>query len=745
MENEDILKPGTVLFEYRVLEFVDEGNWAYVYKAEHLKLPRLVAIKQLKPERVEDKDALRRFLTDANVVARIGHPNVVTIYNLEYDEKANSYYIITEFAEKGTLANRLEKVSERLSIDEVLHLAMGMCSGMEAVHRKGIVHRDIKPSNILLFDVGESQDIPKLSDFGIARASTSAGMVGQPSSGAYGSLNYMSPEQLDEDAEVDHRSDLYSLGVLLYEILTGQVPFTGEAHDIFWGHMYVSPVPPSELRPDIPEALEQIVMRALRKDRNQRYQSAADMREAFEAILDIEIRKERKLKFEAFLEQGLAILREGEWETATQLLRQADVLEPGDRRVLAGLRQADEQQRLKRLYERGVQYLGERNWEEARVYLAEVVGYDRNYASGLAGEQLQQATQELERERNRRDLTVQYLTGMGHFRTQQWTEAIKELEGVVAKYPEFRDAADRLAEAKRYSRVEQLLEQVQHCQEQEDWEKVVECLEEVVRLGSPHIDVAEELNHARKQRADAREAQLLAAWYEAGIAHLTAGDLEQARASFQRIYERRPNYQDVAVRLKEIEEKSKRKDRNGFRRIAARMRQWVDVRSLYAKVSLIIVFGIIVFALFAGAVLVTGIPFPLRSMTMLPVTSPASLTTRLIDEIQFFVNGTVVDDINHPHYVTGTRQISIEARVWDTNGNSISNDEILCEWTLPPQVQVQTTEAKGECKTTYQAPENLGSQLVKVVVKGRDTTQIAGESMNRINIVLQSNRGTSNE
>jgi serine/threonine protein kinase len=503
-EDKDTLKPGTDLFGYRVIEFVSEGYWSYVYKAQHPKLPMLVAIKQLKPEWGENEDALRMFLREADILARLNHPNVLSVYDLQYDEETGSHYIITPFSEKGTLADRLKQRPEGLPIYEALNIATDICTGLEAIHQKGIVHRDVKPSNILFFDVGGGRDIAKLSDFGIAKAPDVAGMT--QSSGIYGSLYYMSPEQLDEDKEIDHRSDLYCLGVLLYELLTGQVPFIGTEADVFWSHMYTQPRPLRELRPDIPEAVERIILRALHKNPNDRYESANDMCETIKAIFDPVTREKRLRQFEVYLKEGLVHLEKEEWEAAIEAFKRAENLNPGDQRALERLNEARVPLERKRLYELGVQYLEQENWEDAREYLADVISQDPNYANGQAIVQLERATRGLERERDQRDLRVQYRTGMGHFRSQQWQQAIAALEQVAAREPEFEDAADRLRDIQRYLRAERLYEQAQVCQEQEGWEKAIELLEEVEMLEPPHIDVTEELKNARVRWAEAKVA-----------------------------------------------------------------------------------------------------------------------------------------------------------------------------------------------------------------------------------------------
>jgi len=546
------LEPGTELFGYHVLGLVAEGASAYVYRAEHPELPILVAIKQLRPESIRDANKVERFLNEARTVSRLKHRNVVVIYDLKHDEETGMCYIFTEFAEKGTLADRLEKSPEGLPVDEVIHLAIGICDGLEAVHRKGILHDDIKPSNILLFEEGADRDEPKLTDFGIATAPVVEG-AGIPKS-IYGSIHYMAPERLTQD-KVDCRSDLYSLGISLYEVLTGHVPFNGENERVYWAHIMETPTPPRELRPDIRGDLEEIVLQALRKRPEERYRSAADMGEALRAIADAKVRKERRHRFDVLLEQGEGHLEKGDWRAAIETLQQASPLEPGDERVLQGLETAKDQQRLEELYHLGVQQLGVRDWENAEENLTRVVECDPDYADGQAREQLSHAIRESERERKRRTLAALYRIGMVYFGKRQWKQAISELQQVYDQDPEFEDTAERLRDAQKYVHAGQLVEEAQLHKERREWERVVELLEEVEQIGPPHVDVAEELRNANRKRAEAKQERQIAEWYLDAEKQLRDGYLEQAQDLFERVYNVQADYRDVVSRLQQIKNK----------------------------------------------------------------------------------------------------------------------------------------------------------------------------------------------
>jgi serine/threonine-protein kinase len=254
------------LDKYKILRLLGSGAWGDVHLAEDTELDRQVAIKHLKGELAKDEVALERFLREARIIAAFKNPNVVIIYALEKEN--DDHYIVMEYAEKGSLEDLLKEATSGLSIREGIDIAIAICQGLEAAHDKGIVHRDVKPSNILLFSDEKGNIIPKISDFGVAHMPTTDNGKVPPltSKGEMiGTVRYMSPEQAKGD-EIDACSDLYSMGAVLYEMLTGKPPFTGSAWDIIQGHIDRKPEPPSQIRSGIPGSLNRLVMRALSKE-----------------------------------------------------------------------------------------------------------------------------------------------------------------------------------------------------------------------------------------------------------------------------------------------------------------------------------------------------------------------------------------------------------------------------------------------------------------------------------------------
>jgi beta-lactam-binding protein with PASTA domain/predicted Ser/Thr protein kinase len=253
---------------YRVLRKLGSGGMADVYLAEDEELGRRVAIKILNERHASDDQFVERFRREAKNAAGLSHPNIVQIY--DRGEAEGTYYIAMEYLEGRTLK---EAATERgpLPVGEAIAYARQILGALGFAHRKGLVHRDIKPHNALIDHDGRV----KVTDFGIARAGAASQMTEAGS--IIGTAQYLSPEQA-RGGVVDHRSDLYSLGIVLYELLTGTVPFTGDTPvEIAMKHLSSVPDAPSSRRSDLPRALDQVVLRALAKDHDERYGSAEEM------------------------------------------------------------------------------------------------------------------------------------------------------------------------------------------------------------------------------------------------------------------------------------------------------------------------------------------------------------------------------------------------------------------------------------------------------------------------------------
>ncbi len=253
---------------YQVIKRLGSGGMATVYQGLDLKELRFVSLKVLKEQFVHDEAFTRRFQREAEAVSRLSHPNIVHFYGVGKDHGIP--YIVMEYVEGETLKEKIAREAP-LPVDEAVRIAMDICDALEYAHQQQIVHRDIKPHNVLI----SAEGTVKVSDFGIAQASSEATITHGT---VLGSVHYCSPEQA-KGAVVSGQSDLYSLGVVLYEMLTGELPFSGDTPVTVALKHLQEPYPPAyEKNRFIPQSLENVLARALAKDPRQRYQSAAQMR-----------------------------------------------------------------------------------------------------------------------------------------------------------------------------------------------------------------------------------------------------------------------------------------------------------------------------------------------------------------------------------------------------------------------------------------------------------------------------------
>jgi serine/threonine-protein kinase len=280
-----LIAPGTqITLRYRIDGVLGEGGMGVVYRALDTDRERTVAIKALHASLMGDAGIRRRFKREAQLMLGWNHRYVARVYDVIEHEDLIAF--VMEYVDGPTLEEHTQRWNGKLPYDEIRQIFSGVLEAVEAAHAVGIIHRDLKPQNILLhFD--QSGVVPKIVDFGVAKVLE--GTTYTMSGALLGTCRYMPPEQVESPQHVDHRADIYSLGVTLYRCVTGRTPFEGNSHfAVMMAHVQQAPEPPSAFRPHLPAALEQIMLQALAKDRGDRPQSCAEFRTALElALVDV--------------------------------------------------------------------------------------------------------------------------------------------------------------------------------------------------------------------------------------------------------------------------------------------------------------------------------------------------------------------------------------------------------------------------------------------------------------------------
>ncbi len=281
------MNPGTIVGQYRILRQIGEGGMGAVFLAEHVLIGRRAAIKMLLPALSSQHEIVERFFNEARATTTISDPGIVQVFDFGFHADGSAF-LVMEFLEGESLDGRIRTLGH-LSVYDALRVTRQAASSLGAAHARGIVHRDLKPENIFLVRDAEAQggERPKILDFGIAKLSgDEPGRMRTRTGALMGTPVYMSPEQCRGAGAVDHRSDIYSLGCVLYTMLTGRPPFDGEGvGEIIVAHLREPVPPPSSVAPFVPKPVDELVLRCLAKPVEERFQSMAELVAAIEAML----------------------------------------------------------------------------------------------------------------------------------------------------------------------------------------------------------------------------------------------------------------------------------------------------------------------------------------------------------------------------------------------------------------------------------------------------------------------------
>ncbi len=435
---------------YRILREIGAGGMAKVYLAEDLKGNELVAVKILYPQFSEDISFIQRFIREAKLAGTLTDPHIVRV--LDYGADRDLHYLVMEYVEGQDLHDTLEEKGS-FGWEFALELIDQLATALEHAHAHGVVHRDIKPQNMMLNDNG----LLKVLDFGIARIPTLPSLT---QSGFIGSPYYASPEQAMGE-EVDIRSDIYSSGIVLYELLSGNIPFDAKSP---WSiiSQHITSEPPKIELPDgseIPQNVRDLLDRMLAKRAEDRLQTPTMLRQAIVAVLsgnpvptDTEdlkstVNLDKDTMIESLYDRANQAIENQEWARAVDLLSQAAQLDPNNPDIATKLANVEREARLSSLYKSGNRARDSNRWEEALNHFNVIAELEPDYKD--VDKLLTQTHITLKKENTRQFITTRYSEGIAHFEAERWANAAEAFREVQQLAPEYERINKLLAEAER--------------------------------------------------------------------------------------------------------------------------------------------------------------------------------------------------------------------------------------------------------------------------------------------------------
>ncbi len=490
---------GKTLGQFRITEAIGRGGMAAVYKAYQPSLDRYVAIKVLSAQHALAPDFSERFVREARAIAQLNHPNILPV--IDFGQEGDLSYIVMKYVPAGTLKG---KMGQPMELKTALRLLEGIAAALDHAHSRGILHRDVKPGNVLL----DENDWVLLADFGLAKmVSGNNELTG--SGVGIGTPAYMSPEQC-QGMSVDVYTDIYALGIVLYEMLTGQLPFDADTPFAVVMKQISDPLPlPRSIRPDLPEDVERIILKATAKTPQDRFKTAGNLANALRA----------------------AILPDPPSKPLNKTRKKTTP-------------------HLPTLYTQALGYFYTEQWAKAIKTLETIVAVQPDYENGDAARRLEQSKKQVQ-------LSNLYTRAQHALNNKNWTTAIARLKEIMALNASYRDAEALLKQARRQKKLGNLYNDAKKLHDSGQWQAVVGVWDHIRALDANYPDPDRLLAQAQtklrqKHAAEAAKRQAeerarhLADLYRRGLAHMAADEWRQAATLFAKIETIEPNYQETS-------------------------------------------------------------------------------------------------------------------------------------------------------------------------------------------------------